>query len=198
MASALTPVSWQVWCLAILALGMCMALDWDLREQRIPNTLIVFLLLTGVVMQTFGPANGRGGLFDYFPGAIGLGAALLGALVGLTLFLPLYLLRAMGAGDVKLMAALGAFVGTSDVIGLALCVLVAGGVIGVVRMLLKRNAKQVMGNVKLIFAGMTPGGTRFDAATQSVDRMPYAISFAMGLAAFSVWRLSGGPQILGF
>ncbi len=198
MVLALTPVSWQVWSFAILALSMCMAVDWDLREHRIPNTLILFLLSTGLALQTLGPANGQGGLFAYFPGALGLGTALLGALVGLALFLPLYLLRAMGAGDVKLMAALGAFVGTSDVIGLALFVLVAGGVIGVARMLFKRNTQQVLGNVKLIVVGMSPGGKRFDAATQSVDRMPYALSFAAGLVAFSYWRLSGGPQILGF
>jgi prepilin peptidase CpaA len=198
MSLTLTPVSWQVWCLAILALGMFMAVDWDLREQRIPNALILFLMLSGLAMQTLGPANGRGGLFDFFPGAVGLGSALLGALVGLSLFLPFYILKAMGAGDIKLMAALGVFVGPADVIGLALFVLVAGGVLCVIRMLIKRNTKQVLGNVKTILGGIGQGGSRFDVVTQSADRMPYALSFATGLAVFGYWRLSGGQQILGF
>jgi prepilin peptidase CpaA len=192
MSLTLTPVSWQVWCLAILALGMFMAVDWDLREQRIPNALILFLMLSGLAMQTLGPANGRGGLFDFFPGAVGLGSALLGALVGLSLFLPFYILKAMGAGDIKLMAALGVFVGPADVIGLALFVLVAGGVLCVIRMLIKRNAKQVLGNVKTILGEIGRGGSRLDVVTQSADRMPYALSFATGLAVFGYWRLSGG------
>lgn len=175
-----------------------MAVEWDLREHRIPNVLIVFLLLAGVALNAVGPANGRGGLLDAFPGALGFGPALLGALVGLLIYLPFYMMRTMGAGDVKLMAALGAFVGTGEVIGLALCVLIAGGVLAVIRMLLKRNARLVLSNVKLILIGMGHGGSGFDPATQSADRMPYALSFATGLAVFSYWRLSGGMQILGF
>lgn len=198
MSFELTPATWQLWCLALLALGMLMAVEWDVREHRIPNILILFVLLAGVFAHAVGPENGRGGIFNVFPGALGVGHALLGALAGLAIFLPLYLLRAMGAGDVKLMAALGAFVGTGEVIGLALCVLVAGGVLAVFRILLKRNARLVFTNVKLIFIGMGHGGARFDPATQSVDRMPYALSFATGLAAFSYWRLTGGMQILGF
>jgi len=198
MSFELTPASWQLWCLAILALGMLMAVEWDLREHRIPNALILFLLLTGLALQTVGPANGRGGLFDAYPGALGFGPALLGALVGLMIYLPFYMMRTMGAGDVKLMAALGAFVGTGEVIGLALFVLIAGGVLSVIRMLLKRNARLVLNNVKLILIGMGHGGSGFDPATQSADRMPYALSFATGLAVFSYWRLSGGMQILGF
>ena len=61
-----------------------------------------------------------------------------------------------------------------------------------------RNARLVLSNVKLILIGMGHGGSGFDPATQSADRMPYALSFATGLAVFSYWRLSGGMQILGF
>jgi len=198
MALAVTPVSWQMWCLAILALGMFMAVDWDWRENRIPNFLVLFLFVTGLVLQAFGPANGRGGLFDFFPGAIGLGPALAGAAIGLVIYLPLYMLRAMGAGDVKLMAVLGVYVGTADVIGLALCVLFVGGVLSAIRIFIKRNAQRVLGNLKLIFDDLGSGRARFDPATQSAGRMPYALSFATGLAGFSYWRLHGGSQILGF
>lgn len=198
MVFDITPATWQLWCLSALALGMFMAVEWDLREHRIPNLLIVLLLTAGVVMHAVGPANGRGGLFDAFPGALGAVKAGLGVLAGLAIFLPFYLSRSMGAGDVKLMAALGAFVGPGEVIGLALSVLVAGGVLAVLRMLLKRNGRRVLGNVKLVFSGLGHGASQFDPVTQSADRMPYALSFAAGLLAFSYWRLSGGMQILGF
>lgn len=194
----MTPASWQLWCFSVLVLGMFMAVEWDLREHRIPNVLIVLLLTLGLIMHTVGPANGRAGLFDAFPGALGTVKAGLGVLAGLAVFLPFYVSRSMGAGDVKLMAALGAFVGPGEVIGLALSVLVAGGVLAAFRMLLKRNARRVMGNVKLVLSGWGYGTSQFDPATQSADRMPYAFSFALGLLAFSSWRLSGGMQILGF
>lgn len=198
MTFDITPATWQLWCLAALALGMLMAVEWDLREHRIPNVLIVLLMTLGLLMHTVGPANGRAGIFDAFPGALGAVKAGLGVLAGLAVFLPFYLSRSMGAGDVKLMAALGAFVGPGEVIGLALSVLAAGGVLAVLRMLLKRNARRVMGNVKLVFSGLGHGVSQFDPATQSADRMPYALSFALGLLAFSFWRLSGGMPILGF
>lgn len=198
MTLDVTPATWQLWCLATLALGLLMAVEWDLREHRIPNVLVVLLLVTGLVMHTVGPANGRAGLLDAFPGALGAAKAGLGVLAGLAVFLPFYLSRSMGAGDVKLMAALGAFVGPGEVIGLALCVLAAGGVLAVLRMLIKRNARRVLANVKLVFNGLGSGVSQFDPATQSVDRMPFAASFAVGLLALSYWRLSGGMPILGF
>ena len=194
----LTPATWQLWCFAILALSMLMAVEWDVREHRIPNVLILFVLLAGVAMQVTGPANGRGGVFSDFPGALGVTQSLLGVLVGFSTFLLFYLLRSMGAGDVKLMAALGAFVGPAEVIGLALFVLIAGGVLAVIRMAYKRNVFRVLGNVKLALSGMVYGVSMFDPATQSADRMPYALAFAGGLLAYGYWRLSGGAPLISF
>jgi prepilin peptidase CpaA len=130
---------------------------------------------------------------------LGAGTALLGVLVGLALFLPLYLLRAMGAGDVKLLAALGAFMGPVEVIGLALSVLVAGGLLAVLRMLWAGKSRLVLNNVKLVLGSLGGGASpRFDPATQSADRMPYALAFAGGLLAYGYWRLSGGTPLVSF
>ena len=195
----MTPVTWQLWCLAALALVMLMVVESDVREQRIPNVMVLFVLLAGLALNGVGPANGREGLFSHFPGALGIGTALLGVLVGLALFLPLYLLRAMGAGDVKLLAALGAFTGPVEIIGLALSILVAGGVLAVLRMLWAGKSRLVLNNVKLAL-GSLGGGTsaRFDPATQSADRMPYALAFAGGLLAYGYWRLGGGAPLISF
>lgn len=67
----------------------------DLRRNRIPNWLTYSALLIGLTLQSV------------FLGMDGLTTALAGAAVGLAIFLPFYLTGGMGAGDVKLMAAVG-------------------------------------------------------------------------------------------
>jgi prepilin peptidase CpaA len=198
MQTDLTPATWQLWCFALLTLTMMMVLDSDLREHRIPNVVVLLGLGAGVLLNSFGPANGQAGLFGDFPGALGAAQAILGALSGLLIFLPLYLMRAMGAGDVKLLAALGSFVGPVEVIGVALCILLAGGLLALARMLWTHQSRQVLGNVWLVLSGMVQGGVhRFDPATQSVERMPYALAFAAGLLLYGGWRSVGGMPLIG-
>lgn len=194
-----TPATWQHWCYAILALAMLMIDEADLREHRIPNVMVLLLLCTGVFLNATGPANTHQGPFSITPGALGAGQSLLGVLVGLALFLPLYLWRAMGAGDVKLLAALGAFAGPVEVISLALLTLVAGGLLATARMLWSGNSGLVLGNVRLVLGGLGAGpGRRFDPASQSADRMPYALAFAAGLLAYGYWRSIGGAPFISF
>jgi prepilin peptidase CpaA len=117
----------------------------------------------------------------------------------LILFLPLYLLRAMGAGDVKLMAALGSFVGPVETVNLALSIFAVGGVIALARMAWRRNSHIVFRNVSLALRGMSVGTVRaFDPLTQSADHMPYALAFAGGLLVYGYWRLSGGAPLISF
>lgn len=199
MAFEISPVAWQHWCYASLALFVVAAIDADLRERRIPNLLVVLVLLAGLVLNSVGPANGREGAFAYFPGAIGVGQSLLGVLAGLLLFLPLHLLRAMGAGDVKFMAALGAYTGPGEAVSLALMVLVAGGVLAIALTLLKGKTRLVVRNLRLIAQGRGNGvSAGFDPATQTAERMPYALAFGLGLSAYGYWRHLGHPPLISF
>lgn len=195
----LAPSTWQLWCYAALALTLVMAVESDLREHRIPNVVVMLMLCGGVLLNTVGPANGREGMFSHFPGALGAAQALTGVLVGLALFMPMYLSRAMGAGDVKLLAALGAFAGPAEIISLALCILVAGGVLALARMLWSGKSRAVLGNVRLVLGGLGGlSGRSFDPATQSAERMPYALAFAGGLLAWACWRSVGGMPLISF
>lgn len=194
----ITPATWQLWCLAVLSLATVIAVEADARERRIPNVLVLVMLGAGIALNVLGPTNGTGGLFNHFPGALGASGALLGALAGFASFLPLYGLRAMGAGDVKLMAALGSFVGPTEAFSLALSILVAGGVLAVLRMLWARKSRLVLSNVKLALSGLMVGARPFDPVTQSADRMPYALAFAGGLMSYGYWRLSGGAPFISF
>ncbi len=78
---------------------------YDLRFRRIPN----WLNLSGIVVGC--------GLNTLLTGWHGLVTALLGMVCALLVYIPLYLIRGMGAGDVKLMAAVGAMAGASKLAG---------------------------------------------------------------------------------
>jgi len=192
MHTTLTPAVWQLWCYATLSMAMVMAIDTDLRNRRIPNVLVLVVFVAALALNLSGPANGRAGPLDLFPGALGLASSLAGALVGLGIFLPLYVLRAMGAGDVKLLAAIGALVGPAEIPGLALCVLLAGGLLAIVRMLISGNTAAVLRNMSWLVAGWSGAAAqRFNPALHSADRMPYSIAIAGGLLAYSGWRAMG-------
>ena len=114
-------------CLAMLAALLAAALWHDLRTRRIPNQLVLWGTLAGLALNSFMPSGS--GLFDPSFGGLGLPQALAGAAAGLALLLPMYLLRALGAGDVKLMAMCGAFLGPDAVLEAALLTFLCGGVL---------------------------------------------------------------------
>jgi len=88
---------------AIILLTILLIAVWyDVRQHRIPNALSLGGIVLGIMLQTW----------NY--GFSGLAAGLGGAAVALAIFLPFHLLHGMGAGDVKLMGAAGAFLGPHD------------------------------------------------------------------------------------
>ncbi len=92
----------------------------DLRTRRVPNPLTMGLAAIGVLYA----AVGIGGL--------SIGASLGGLALGLALMLPGHLIGATGAGDVKLFAAAGAFVGPAHILTAFLYTALAGGAIAIV------------------------------------------------------------------
>ena len=91
----------------------------DLRTRRIPNALTLSAIVAAVAFHGV-----TGGLSP-------AGWSLAGCVVGALLFFPMFALRGMGAGDVKLLAAVGAWLGPSQVVIAALATSIAGGVIAV-------------------------------------------------------------------
>lgn len=197
----LAPEAWQVAGLSALVLLVLTALVFDLRERRIPNKLVLLVLAAGLLINLIGPHLWlRGsGLLSAYPSALGAKGAILGALTGLAVFLPFYLMRAMGAGDVKLMAGIGTFVGPAAAINVALFILVAGGMLAVVRLVWVGKTQLVLFNVVTALGQWVPGSVaRFDPATQSVDRMPYGLAMAGGLLAYGAWIFSGHAPLINF
>lgn len=159
----------------------------DVRSYKIPNWL------------TFGGAAlalGYSALAP-FSGGHGLSWSAGGLAVGLMIMLPAYALRVMGAGDVKLMAMVGAFLGLESTLYAALFVFVCGGVLAVGHALMRRSFLRLAVNVKDISQGALYallGGMRPHAqvsSAQSVGKMPYALSIALGTTLFVVAQQLG-------
>ncbi len=118
----------------------------DLRYRRIPNPFVLSALVGGLVINTV--ARGGDGLLS------GLG----GCALAFALMFGLHLFGAMGAGDVKLFAAVGALFGIHLVPPIFLVVLVTGGCLALLTMIRTRSVMSTMAGVFRIFAGLLPGG----------------------------------------
>ncbi|GGH50756.1 pilus assembly-related outer membrane protein [Comamonas phosphati] len=165
--------------LLLLAAAIC-----DLRSHRIPNLLTFGGTAVALLYSLAVPQHHGGGLL-WALGGLGLGLALM---------LPLYLLRAMGAGDVKLMAMAGAFLGPDGTWQAVIFVFIAGGITAMAYALWHRVTAKLLRNTlqatELLFVTIA-AGIRPDArasTAQSVGKLPYGVSIALGTAAFLVAR----------
>lgn len=154
------------WLWAPLIIGLAVAVICDLRSRRIPNLLSVALAAAGFVMMT------------WVSGWSGAGNALAGLAVGLLALLPLYALGGMGAGDVKLMAACGAWLGWKLALVAVVVTYLAGGVLAVVVVgwTLVTKTGLSLGSI----ASFTLSSPRALLRTVSGTTFPYALAIASG------------------
>ena len=166
----------------VLLMLLATAAVIDVRSHRIPNWLVLSGAVYALVYNTVFPPWLHGTVL--YPLA-GLG-------LGLAMFLPLYLLRAMGAGDVKLLAMCGAFLGPNEIWRAALAVLITGGLLGAVFVLVNGTAQRVYQNLTSLFRVAvfdTLGGAAPNLripASVSAGRLPYGVAIAVGTAAYLV------------
>ena len=163
------------WAAVALAVAAC---AFDLRTRRIPNAL------------TFGAAAAGFLFHGLFSGLAGFGWSVAGWAVGLLLFLPLFLLRGMGGGDVKLLAAIGAWIGPGTVIWVALFASIAGGVFALALALTRGYTRQAFTNLWGLLSYWKVMGMRPNPAltleTAPASRLPYALPMAAGLG-LALW-----------
>ena len=161
----------------VLILG-AVACVCDLRTRRIPNLL------------TFGGAACAIAYSLVVSGAGGLVTSLGGWLTGAALFLPMFALGGMGAGDVKLAACLGAWLGPIPTLFVALYSALAGGVMAVCLALATGYFGQAWRNVWLLLAHWRVVGIR-PLPELTLDgsrgpRLPFAVPIAVGAVA-AIW-----------
>ncbi len=171
----------------ILILGALLVLlliaSWqDIRHYRIPNTLVFSGVVIGLLLNTFCPQD-MGGL-GIFPSLVGMG-------IGLAILLPLYMIRAMGAGDIKLMAMIGAFVGPSSILMITVYVLLAGGILALCVALLRGKFSKLIDNLKFMLflrlAGVSNMNLTINGTLhQSAGKLPYGVAIAAGTLFYLV------------
>ncbi len=110
----------------VLIVILCLAALSDLMLRVIPNWLIFIGLMIGLVMSASSA------------GFLGLGIMAVGISSGFLLFLPIYIVGLLGAGDVKLVALVGGFLGLHQLLIASLLIFLAGGVISLIT--LQRNS----------------------------------------------------------
>ena len=171
-------VQWVTVAALALAATAC-----DLRSRRVPNALTFGGAAIGVLISALhaGPA--------------GLAQSLLGWLVGVALFLPLFVAGGLGGGDVKLLAAFGACLGPWGALSAGLWASLAGGVlalaVGVAHGYLSEALRNLAAIVRVwSISNPSPiGGLTLDDARG--PRIAYAVPISIG-ALVALWLGQGG------
>jgi prepilin peptidase CpaA len=185
--------------LFVLVLG---ALWSDIKRHRIPNRLVfcgagLGLLLNSVLPEGYG-------FISSLPGALGPWKALAGLGLGLVILLPMYVLRAMAAGDLKLMAMIGAFLGPNAIIGTILTTFIVGGVLSLVVVVRKRTAGVLIDNLRTMLTGSFIKAAflhqlpTIDAASITAGKMPYGVAIALGTFIYIALEHGGHMNFLKF
>jgi len=150
----------------------------DIRTQKIPNWLTLPFILIGL------------GLNCYLAGNNGLISSALGLLTGFLLLYFVYLLGGMGAGDVKLLCAVGALLGPRMVFYTFIWMSLAGGALALLIILYKRAFSQTFRNIKILLLGWVLGTAHSEAnitiKNRSLIKLPYAVAIALG-TLLAVW-----------
>ncbi len=143
---------------------------FDVRYRRIPNLFVLATLVSGIIINFMAA------------GVAGLWASAGGCLLAFGLMFVLHVFGAMGAGDVKLFAAVGAVVGTGLVPETFLVVLLTGGVLAVYTILRNGTVLTTLTRVLQIFVGLLPGWQipRFDVPADRRHTLPYGVAITLG------------------
>jgi prepilin peptidase CpaA len=150
----------------------------DLRTGRIPNALTFSAAAAAIVFHGLDA------------GLSGVGHSLAGFAVGLAIFLPLFALGGLGGGDVKLLAALGAWMGPGATVWMALWAAIAGGPLALIVALSRGYLRKAFENVWSLLMFWRVVGIRphpsLNLSTPGAPRLPYALPIAVGLVV-TLW-----------
>jgi len=169
-----------VWLLPALFAAIAGFTDW--RSRRIPNWLTVCGLVLGILVNS---------LTRGWPGAK---ESLLGAGLGLLLLLPFVLLRSLGAGDWKLVGALGAFLGPSRLITVLFATVLVAGLMALVLVIWKRRLGRTLRNIARMFAAVFSfhlPGPEVSLDNPEALKIPFGVAAAIAVILHTAGRIWG-------
>ena len=163
--------------MATLLVSICLVTD--LRWRRIPNVLTLPALGLGLIL-----GFALGGWKGLTSSAIGMG-------IGFGLMIVPYLAGGMGAGDVKLMAALGALLGYLSIIQVFFYTVLIGGAFALVNALTRGTLRKAIRNIyhwtkslAIQRLGGLRGGLTETEIAQTAGTIPYGVAIALGLYGY--------------
>ncbi len=154
--------------------------DW--RSRRIPNWLTVTALLIGIVTNSW----------SY--GWAGAKSSLLGSGLGLLLLLPFVLIRSLGAGDWKLVGALGAFLGPQRLLTVLFTTLLVAGVMALVLVIWKGRFLRTlrnMGRMVAAFGTLHLPGQELTLDDPQAAKVPFGVAVAVAMFFYTVGEILG-------
>jgi prepilin peptidase CpaA len=143
---------------------------YDVRYRRIPNPFVIATLISGLTMNVF------------FAGAAGAVASLGGCVLAFLLMFMLHVFGGMGAGDVKLFAAIGSVIGAHLVLPAFLVVVLTGGLLALVSVIRSGIFTTTMHRVLQILVGLLPGWQmpKFAIPADRKLTIPYGAAITIG------------------
>ena len=165
--------------IALLAPLAVIITYYDVRYRRIPNAFVLATLASGVIVNT---------VYGGWRGAL---ASLGGCAIAFMLMFVLHVFGAMGAGDVKLFAAVGSLIGAHLVLPTFLVVVLTGGALALLLMLHTGAVRATMHRVLQILVGLLPGWElpRFSVPTDRKHTIPYGVAITFGsLISLAIFR----------
>ena len=147
----------------------------DIAARRIPNALVLALIVTGAFVA-----------ISVLRHDVGLSRAAAGFALGLALWAPLWLIRMLGAGDVKLAAAIGTWLGPAGVLEASVLAAIAGGGLALLVLARRRRVAAVASGVALWTAALQRGQLTKPLVNDKSEVLPYGVALAVG-GALSGW-----------